>query len=374
MRLETVYLDYNAGAPPRPCVLNRLRTWPAEAANPSSLHGPGRTARGMIETARADVAALVGADPAQVVFNSGATEGNNTVLASFTGRRILVSAIEHPSVLEAAPDAERIPVTPEGVIDLEALEPLIKTGSPPALLCVMLVNNETGVIQPVDDVIRLARRCNAAVLIDAAQAAGRIPLDMRVIGADFMTFSAHKIGGLPGVGALVLGNCIPPPVLLRGGGQEHRARAGTENVPGIVAFGLAARDAKSGLATYADLATLRNTLESHVESRAPETVFFGRSSPRVPNTSLFAVPGLPSQTALIHMDLAGISISSGSACSSGVVRPSAVLRAMSVPETFAPCALRVSLGWGTTGGDVDRFIAAFDTMIDRMKARRAQAV
>lgn len=374
MKSNSVYLDYNASAPLRASVLARLRAWPANPANPSSVHRFGRTARGEVEEARAQVAALVGVDPSQVIFNSGATEANNTVLSAFAGQRVLVSAIEHPSILEATPQAERIPVTPEGRVDLNALESLIKTGAPPALICVMGVNNETGVIQPVQDVLTLARRCNAALHIDAAQAAGRIPMDMGALGADFLTVSAHKIGGLPGCGALVLGSCQPPPVLLRGGGQEKQARAGTENVPGIVAFGLAARDAREGLDLYAELSVLRDTLESRVEAIAPDVRFFGRSAPRVANTSLLALPGLTSQTALMHMDLEGVAISSGSACSSGVVKPSPTLRTMGISEDLASCALRVSMGWDTTGADIDRFLTAFDAMVTRLKTRGARAV
>lgn len=367
MRPDPVYLDYNAGAPPRLCVLDRLRNWPAEAANPSSVHGPGRAARGMIEAARVDVAALVGADPAQVVFNSGATEANNTVLKAFAGRRILVSAIEHPSVHEAAPEAERIPVTPDGIVDLETLDSMIKKGEPPALIAVMLVNNETGVIQPLPDVVRLARRCNAAVLVDAAQAAGRIPIDMAQLGTDFLTLSAHKIGGLPGSGALVLGSCMPPPVLLQGGGQERRARAGTENVLGITAFGLAAREAFETLDSYAAVSTFRDDLESRLKALLPDTVFFGRAAPRVANTTLFALPGIPARTALMHLDLSGIAVSSGSACSSGVVKPSAVLRSMGVGEDLAACALRVSMGWGTTGEEIDRLLSSLGELAKRVR-------
>lgn len=373
MKPGCVYLDYNAGAPLRAPVLESLRAWSPDPANPSSVHAFGRQARSKIEAARGDVAALANVDPAQVIFNSGATEGNNSVLAAFAGQRILTSAIEHPSVSEAAPQAERIPVTPDGLIDLNALDRLIKTGAPPALICAMLVNNETGVIQPIADISALARRCGAALHVDGAQAAGRIPLDMAHLGADFLTLSAHKIGGLSGSGALVLGSCRPPPVLLHGGGQENRARAGTENLCGIMAFGLAARAAQKGLDSYAQIARLRDHLESRVEAVAPAARFFGRAAPRVANTSLFALPGLNAQTALIHMDMEGIAISSGAACASGVVKPSPTLLAMGETQAMASCALRVSMGWDTTEPDIARFISAFETMANRLKARGAQA-
>ena len=370
MRAREVYLDYNASAPPRACVLEALGNWPARAANPSSTHAAGRTAKQKMETARAQVAALVGAAPEQVIFNSGATEGNNTVLSAFAGQTIWVSAIEHPSILEAAPDAVRLPVTPRGTLDLEAFDRLLKTAPPPALISVMAVNNETGVIQPLEEVVRRARRCNAAVHVDAVQAAGRMDLDIGVLGADILTLSAHKIGGLPGTGALVLGACAPPPALLRGGGQERRARAGTENVPGIVAFGLAACEAREEVGRAGAAAALRDDLESRIKARAPQTLFFGRDAPRVGNTSLFALSGLSSRTAVMHMDLCGVAVSAGAACSSGVVKSGAVLRAMGVPEDVASNALRVSMGWSTTGEDVDRFLAAFGALVDRVEERR----
>jgi cysteine desulfurase len=370
MRAREVYLDYNASAPPRACVLEALRNWPAQAANPSSTHAAGRTARERMDTARGQVAALVGATPEQVIFNSGATEGNNTVLSAFAGQRIWVSAIEHPSILEAAPDAVRLPVTPGGTLDLEALDRLMETVPPPALISVMAVNNETGVIQPLEEVVRRARRCNAAVHVDAVQAAGRIPLDIGALGADILTLSSHKIGGLPGTGALVLGACAPPPVLLRGGGQERRARAGTENIPGIVAFGLVAREAREDMDRVRTIATLRDDLESRIKTLASQALFFGQDAPRVGNTSLFALPGLSSRTAVMHMDLCGVAVSAGAACSSGVVKSGAVLRAMGVPEDVASNALRVSMGWGTTGEEVDRFLTAFEVLVDRIEGRK----
>lgn len=367
-----IYLDYNATAPIRAVARERLLERVNNYGNESSVHAEGRAARAAIESARAEVAALTGAQPETVIFNSGATEGNNTVLAAFAGREggILASAIEHLSVLEAvAPDAvTRIPVTPQGVVDLAALEDLCARQPRPALISVMLANNETGAIQPLADIVAIAGRKNIPVHCDAVQAAGRIPVDIGALGVDFLTLSGHKIGGGPGAGALIPGGCGAPPVLLRGGGQERGARAGTANVPAIAAFGAAARAAREGLAAYAaQVGTLRDALERGIENSVPETVFFARQVLRVANTSLFALPGLSSRTALIHFDLEGIAISNGSACSSGVVKTSHVLRAMGVAEDVAECALRVSLGWDSTEDHVFRFLESWEKLVKRVK-------
>jgi cysteine desulfurase len=383
--------------------------------NPSSVHGYGRAARKLIEDARAQVAALVGAAPAQVVFNSGATEGNNTVL-DFYGRssggennRILISSIEHSSIIEPgrAMGLEAIPVTPDGVVDLAALEAMIKVGPAPVLISVMMVNNETGVIQPIDDVVALARSCGAAVHVDAVQALGKIQVDAKLIGADIMTVSSHKIGGPQGVGAMILADastaaCRPPPVLMRGGGQERSLRPGTENVAGIVGFGAAAGEVlhdmvgacapspsqgegRGGgqpqdhlpqslsltlpLRGGGDYITLLHDFRTQIETRLktirPDTVIFGENAPRVPNTVCFAVPGFEAQTLLMQLDLAGIAVSSGSACSSGKVRESHVLRAMGVAPELARGALRVSAGWSTDDDAIDRFIEVWQKIVTK---------
>ncbi len=368
-RKSRIYLDYNATAPLRPESRARFLEQINNYGNESSVHSEGRSARAAIESAREDVAALVGAQSSNVIFNSGATEGNNTVLCAFSAREggILASAIEHPSVLEAAPEITRIPVTPQGVVDLAALEALCAQRIP-ALISVMLANNETGAVQPLQDIVALAGKKNIPVHCDAVQAAGRIPLDITALGVDFLTLSSHKIGGGTGAGALVLGGCFPPPVLLRGGGQEHGARAGTANIPAIAAFGAAAKAARATLAEEGGrIAALRDRLESGVFALTPETVFFARDSRRIPNTSLFALPGLSARTALIHFDLEGIALSNGSACSSGVVKVSHVLRAMGVSEGLAECALRVSLGWDSTEAHVSRFLESWETLVKRVR-------
>lgn len=363
---KPVYLDYNASAPARPEVLEVLSSVQGKPFNPSSVHQFGRAGRKLIEEARAQVAALVGADPKNVIFNSGATEGNNTVLKHFEGQRVLVSSIEHPSVLEVRDDAELIPVTPEGVVDLEALEGLLRQEPKAALVSVMLVNNETGVIQPVQEVSALARKYGAYVHCDAAQAAGRIPVAINELGADFMTLSSHKIAGPQGVGALVMGLCGETPMLLSGGGQEKKARAGTENVAGIAGFGQAAELALGGLDSYQGLSVLRDELEAGVGEIVPGAIFHGRDQGRVGNTSLFSVPDVSSETLLMALDLEGICVSNGSACASGKVGKSYVLEAMGVSPEGKFGTLRISFGWGSASEDVQSFLKSFRVCMERM--------
>ncbi|MCB1563201.1 MAG: cysteine desulfurase [Alphaproteobacteria bacterium] len=365
MNRQPIYLDYNATAKLYPEVRETVLRLLDTPHNASSVHTFGRTGRKEIEKARERVAALACMPAGQVIFNSGATEGNNTVLSHFKGQRVLISAVEHSSVLQAAPQAERVPVTPDGLLDLTALEALLRQETRPALLSVMLVNNEMGVIQPVREAAALAKKYGALVHCDAVQAAGRIKLDMQELGADFLTLSAHKIGGPQGAGALVLGLCGNTPVLLHGGGQEKGARAGTENVAAIAGFGTAAEQALSGLEHFAALGKLRDKVEQALGSMGEITIY-GASAPRVANTSLFSLPGRPSETMQMALDLEGIAVSAGAACSSGSARPSTVLSAMGVPEKEARTALRVSLGWATSQEEIERFLEIFEKIYKRM--------
>jgi cysteine desulfurase len=363
-----IYLDYNATAPMRPEAVQAVSSVMGLPANASSVHTEGRKARSGIERARAQIAALAGCQESQIIFNSGATEGNNTVLQAFRGQRVLVSAIEHPSVMEALEDCEKLPVRPGGVLCLDGLRAALTGPVKPALVSVMLVNNETGVIQPAAEIASIVKESGALFHVDAVQAAGRIPLSMNKTGIDFMTLSAHKIGGLQGVGALITGPCAQAPVMLRGGGQEKRFRAGTENAAGIAGFGAAAQAAQGGLNDYRErLGTYRDALERRMREIMPELVIFGENAVRVANTSLSALPGIPSKTQLIHMDLEGIAVSNGSACSSGKVFAGHVIRAMGASEELAGSALRVSMGWDTTENDVEHFIAAWSKMAQRLK-------
>ncbi len=367
-QLPPCYLDYNASAPVKPAVIEAMALALGRAGNPSSVHGFGRAARRALEQARASVAALVGARPEAVLFTSGGTEANNQALASVRGPR-LVSAVEHASVLEAAPEAGRLPVDPLGRVDLGQLADRLVAA--PALVSVMLANNETGVLQPVAEVALLARRHGVRVHCDAVQAAGKLAIDLGALGVDFLTVSAHKLGGPQGVGALVLGEGIEPAALLRGGGQERRWRPGTENLPGIVGFGRACELALEDRDLARRTGALRDRLETEIRAAAPDARVYGAGAERLPNTSCLGMPGVGNQTQLIALDLAGIAVSTGSACSSGKVGPSHVLAAMGIEPAAAASTIRVSLGWASTDDDVDRLVAAWTRLY--AKAGRAGA-
>jgi cysteine desulfurase len=358
-----IYLDHNATTPAKPAVIETVTAMMRACGNASSVHAAGRHARAAVEEARQAVAALAGADPKGVIFTSGATEANNAVLKQFSGSRILVSGIEHPSVLEAAPHAERIPVQSNGIVDMDALGRMLKATPALALVSLMLVNNETGAIQPVEEAARMAHAAGARFHTDAVQAAGRIPLSMAILGVDYMTLSAHKMGGPQGAGALIAAPGTPPVKLIHGGGQERRQRAGTENVPGIAGFGTAARLAAAEMSAYQRLAPLRDAIEARISG----ITVYGAGSPRVANTTCFALPGVPADTQLMALDLAGFCVSSGSACSSGSVKPSHVLEAMGIPARDAACALRISLGWNTSEKDVEDFITAYNLLAAKWK-------
>jgi cysteine desulfurase len=363
---ERNYLDWNATAPlrgeARAAALAALEV----NGNPSSVHGEGRAARRLVEQAREQVAALVGAEPRNVVFTSGGTEANMLALVPTEPRqRLLASAIEHPSVLAGgrfpAGSVERLPVSGDGQIDLAALEQRLAALGSPVLVSIMAANNETGVIQPVAQAARLVHSAGGLLHVDAVQAASRIGWDISAMGADLVTLSAHKIGGPKGVGALIGRTGLDAvKSLITGGGQERGARAGTENVPGIAGFGAAVAAARAALAAEAAcMAALRDRLESGLKAASPEVVIFGIEAERLPNTTLFAVPGMKAETAVIAFDLEGVAVSAGAACSSGKVQASHVLAAMGVPPQLARAAVRVSLGPTTTESDVDRFIEAW---------------
>ncbi|WP_082108814.1 cysteine desulfurase family protein [Azospirillum thiophilum] len=363
-----IYLDHNATTPLKPEVKAAMVQAMDLVGNPSSVHAFGRSARRAVDEARAAVAALVGAKPAQVLFTGSGTEANNFALRGFPGRPVLTSAIEHESVLAACPDALRFGVIRDGIADLDQLDRRLAEGGP-ALVSLMLVNNETGVIQPVADAARIARAHGALIHCDAVQAAGRLPLSLPALGVDLMTLSAHKLGGPTGVGALILADGLEPEALIRGGGQERRKRAGTENLLGIVGFGAAARlaldePAAEGMRA-ADLAALRDRLEREALAAVPQARVMGAGAGRVANTSCLMLPGLPGETQVMTLDLAGVAVSAGSACSSGKVKPSHVLAAMGEDERSAASTIRVSLGWTSDDEAVDRFLAAWTAMARR---------
>jgi cysteine desulfurase len=366
-----VYLDWNATTPLRREARAAMSAAWDVSGNPSSVHAEGRTARRLLEDARYAIASAVGALPGNVIFTSGGTEANALALAPGLRRgssgppveRLVVSAVEHASVLAGGRfhvgEISRLGVNRSGIVDLEGLRTSLE-GGPPALVSVMSANNETGALQPVAEVAAIVHAAGGLLHVDAIQALGKIPFDINMMGADLVTLSAHKIGGPKGVGALVLTEGLfglEP--LLRGGGQEKGRRAGTEDVAGIVGFGAAVKAAMGALERdSANLERLRDRLESGLRRR-PGLIVFSEDAPRLPNTTLFTVPGLKAETAVIGFDLEGIAVSSGSACSSGKVQPSHVLEAMGFASDLAQGAVRLSLGWSTTPQDIDRCLEAW---------------
>jgi len=377
------YLDHNATSPLRAEAREAVERALAIDGNASSVHGTGRRARAAIERARESVAALAGARPENVIFTSGGTEANTLALcgavhgaidADARLTRLFVSAIEHESVrANAAAIAERaaglrletIPVAADGVADLDALRVLLREGKGRALIALMAANNETGVVQPAAEAAVLAKEAGALLLVDAVQAAGKIPLP----GADYVSLSAHKLGGPQGSGALILCEGAPLAAQIRGGGQERGTRAGTENLSGIAGFGAAAEAAAREIDSLGT--ALRDRFEAGLKRMAPDVVIFGANALRLANTSNFALPGVPAETALMALDLDGVMLSSGAACSSGKVKLSHVLAAMGVKEDLARCALRASFGWSSTEADVEAALVSLSRLLARVAARAA---
>lgn len=358
-----VYLDHNATSPLRPEAFDAMAEALRAGGNPSSVHRVGRGARARVEAARRQVAELVSALPAEVTFTSGGTEANNLALSGSGRRRMLVSAVEHDSVLRAATNTELIAVDRNGVVDLAVLEKMLRSSREPALVSVMFANNETGVLQPIGDVVRLASKAGALVHCDAVQGAGKVPLDLHALGVDYLSLSAHKLGGPTGVGALVVRSGAPLIASQRGGGQELNRRAGTENVAGIAGFGAAAVAAQAGLN---GVSPLRDRLEQALLGIAPAAGVFGAGVPRLPNTSCISMPGVKAETQVMALDLAGVCVSAGAACSSGKVTRSPVLLAMGIEAAVADTALRISLGWNTQPGDIERLIEAWRDLYIRV--------
>ncbi len=337
----------------------------AQVGNPSSVHRAGRAARARLDRARADLAAAVNAVPDAVIFTSGGTEANALALHGHAGS-CLVSAIEHDCVRASAPQAPRIPVDGDGVIDLDALERLLAAHRP-SLVALMLANNETGAIQPVAEAARLAHAHGARLHCDAVQAPGRLPIDLEALGADSLSLSAHKCGGPCGSGALILRAGVRVTPVLRGGAQEGQRRAGTENLAGCVGMAHAVRLAECERTTgrCVRMAGLRDALEQRCLAAVPRAVVIGAGAPRLANTSCLAMPGVANATQLIALDMAGICVSSGAACSSGKVGPSHVLSAMGVPDELAASALRISLGPDSGDDDIAALVEAWCTLAAR---------
>lgn len=357
------YLDHNATSPLRPAAKAAVLQALERTGNASSVHAEGRAAHALLDAARDMLARALGVIAPMVAFTSGGSEANNLAIKGAAAERLILSHIEHPSVIEAAKatgkSVELIPVTSDGAIDLDALRFMLP--GPPALVSVMLANNETGVIQPLREVVEIAREHGALVHTDAVQALGKVPVNFGLLGVDLMTVSAHKLGGPAGAGALVIRDGLALGSLIHGGGQELRRRAGTENLAAIAGFAAVAAE------MLHDIKLLHDRLEAGLE----DAVVFGGNASRLPNTTCFAYPGMNAETLLMAFDLDGIAVSSGSACSSGKVARSHVLGAMGFAPELTGAAIRVSLGWTTTPDDIDRFIAVWQRLLARHKARRA---
>lgn len=375
------YLDHNATTPLRPEARAAMLDALAETGNPSSVHREGRRARAIVENARRAVGDLAGCDPRSVIFTSGATEANTTVIEQARWSDVAVSSVEHASVLEPARRRGAGAVTVLGVdgnglIDLDALRAwLDRPGKGERLVSVQWANGETGIVQPIHEVAELVVSNAAYLHVDAVQAAGRIAIDISDLKAAFVTVSSHKIGGPQGVGAIIQGSGgeLPRPLLV-GGGQENRLRSGTENVAGCAGFGAAARRAREDACDQARIVALRDRLESGVKEMTAHAVVIGEGGPRLSNTSSIALAGGRAETSVIAFDLAGVAVSAGSACSSGKVGRSHVLAAMGIEDALAQSAIRCSLGWSSTTEDVAQFLDAWERVMNKTSAGAVQAV
>tara|TARA_Y100001970_G_scaffold283401_2_gene398484 strand:- start:105643 stop:106773 length:1131 start_codon:yes stop_codon:yes gene_type:complete len=376
--VDLVYLDYNATAPVKPEVTQVVMSVLNNHGNPSSVHSFGRDARELIEEARESVALMVGSQSSNVIFTSGGTESNNLAIKLVKKKRLIVSAAEHPSILAAADfaGAEKIilPVDSNGMVSPVMLKDILGPDGTDTLVSIMLANNETGVIQPIAELAQIARSVGAIIHCDAVQGPGRTAINMDALGIHMLSISAHKFGGLKGVGALVISSEQEVNPIIVGGGQERGWRGGTENVPGIIGMGKAAQLALLDLDNIEQIANLRDLLEKKILRIEPDVTIFGDKVDRLPNTSSFTMPGVQSETQVMALDLAGIAVSAGSACSSGKVEPSHVLTAMGYSEAIGGCAIRVSIGWTNTEEDIDRFINTWKATYSGLASRHRNSI
>lgn len=377
MMQTQIYCDYNAQAPLRPTARAAFAAALDRVGNPSSIHAAGRAAKAAMEGARETLAGIIGGSPGDIVFTSGATEALQLALDGARAggvASLIISAIEHDALDACArqwPGAQIAPVTAAGQIDLDQLATQVAAAPAPCLVAVMHANNETGAIQPVAAAARIAHAAGGFLLVDASQSLGRLAVVRQILGADYLVASSHKLGGPTGAGLLALGPGAPFANVRPGGGQERGRRSGTENVAAIVSFAAASADAAGALEPEAArLSALRDGFERLLLQAHSDAVIFAADAPRLPNTSLFAVPGVAAEIALIGLDLAGVCASSGAACSSGKVRGSRVLAAMDVAAGLARCALRISFGWASTEQDPADIVAA----LTKVRARRRAAV
>lgn len=364
--MTAIYFDHNATTMLLPAARSAMEEVMNCYGNASSIHAAGRKMRQYIEKARTQIAAFFNVLPAQVVFTSGATEANNLVIKGFRGN-VITSAIEHDSVLKARPDLTICPVTKEGVINLEALEALLQKTSSPCLVSIMAANNETGVIQPLLSVKELCRQYGAFFHSDVVQIVGKKKIDWSELGLDYLSFSAHKIGGPQGVGVLIVHPHHPLQPLIHGGGQERYFRAGTENVIGIVGLGAAVDQCDDQ--DWREVHHLRLELEQYLTTHFSDVTIFGKTAPRLPNTVNLTMPGVSNSIQVMHFDLHHIFLSAGSACSSGKVKPSHVLQAMGVDPAQIETSIRISFGVSTTTAEIERFIEVWEMLYDRTHSK-----
>lgn len=366
------YMDNNATTATSKAVfaaMNELKELPLNA---SSIHSLGRKARGLIEAARENIAKLANSGNCRVIFTASGTESNNMALRGLDKYKVIVSSIEHASVLKVGTHAHEIPVNNAGIIDVLGLERLLlQYAGEKMLVSVMLANNETGVLQPIREIAEIVHAHGGFIHTDAAQCFGKITVDMAALGVDMLTISAHKFGGPQGVGALIAGKHVPLHSFILGGGQEQGYRAGTENIAAIHGFGVAALESTDNIKEMNNVAMLRDKIESSIKNIAQDAVIFGNDAERLPNTSMIAMPNITSQTQIMHFDMEGIAVSSGSACSSGKVETSHVLLAMGVAPELAKSAIRISLGINNTARDADKFINAWKKLYERVVSRKA---
>jgi cysteine desulfurase len=369
--MSDIYMDNNATTTLEPAALAAMQEVMLLPLNPSSTHTLGRKAHGILENARAKIVKLANAKDCRVIFTSNGTEANNLAISGLAGWNVMVSAIEHPSVLKTAKNngAIIVPATKDGVINTEALASLLRQQKGKCLISVMLANNETGIIQPLKEVVAIAHQHGALVHTDAAQCFGKIAVDMEDLGVDMMTISAHKFGGPQGAAALIAKKSVPLQATMLGGGQEQNYRAGTQNVAAIAGFGAAAEIASN--ANF--ISVLRDKLEVAIHSIDPQAKIFGQNCKRLPNTSSVAMPNVAAETQLIHFDLNSIAVSAGSACSSGKIETSQVLKAMGIADDIAKTAIRVSLGKNNTENDIDTFISAWKQLYENTNNRQNAA-
>ena len=377
-----IYLDHNATTPPSNAVIERIAaTLRDEFGNPSSVHHFGQRAKAVIDEARSDVAALLGADPGDVVFTGGGTEGDNLAIRGVaealeaSGRKHLIaSAIEHEAVLNTLKALARrgwtttlLPVDESGIVSPDALREAMTDAT--ALVSVMHANNEIGTIQPIAELAAIARERRALFHTDAVQTAGKVPIDVKAMGVDLLSVSAHKFYGPKGVGAMWIRRGVRLQTPLTGGKQERGRRAGTENVAAIAGMGVAAREARAKMADEASrLAPLRDRLEEGILRRVTGTALNGVPSPRVPNTTNISFERTEAESLLIALDLEGIAVSTGSACSSGTLEPSHVLKAMGFPAHRTQNSIRFSLGAANTEADIDRVIEVLPRVVEKLRS------